>query len=267
MADTPASPPPALASATILLLRDGRAGLEVFMVQRHHRVDFATGAMVFPGGKVEPSDADPALLPRCTGAEALDEAARALRVAAVRETFEEAGVLLARSDDGSALVSGERLAGIRVRHGEALARHACDMGALVRAERLALALDLLVPFAHWITPTFMPRRFDTHFFLAAAPPDQLAAHDGHESVDSHWVSPAEAVAQAERRERTIIFPTLMNLKKLGRSGSVAEALEAARRGPVVTVLPKLVDTPRGPRMRLPAEAGYDLVEAPLEKVR
>lgn len=265
MAD--ATPPPALPSATILLLRDEPGGLEVFMVQRHHRIDFATGAMVFPGGKVDPADSDPALAARCTGAEGLDEAMRPFYVAAIRETFEESGVLLARPAGEPGLVSAARLAEIEARHRDALNRDERTLPEIAEAEDLTLALDLLVPFAHWITPTFMPRRFETWFFLVPAPQDHVALHDGGESVDSCWVRPQDAIAQAERGERQIIFPTLMNVKKLGRSHSVAEAVEAARREPVVTVLPEVVKTDRGPMMRLPEEAGYDVVEAPLDEVR
>jgi 8-oxo-dGTP pyrophosphatase MutT (NUDIX family) len=263
----PDATPPALPSATILLLRDGPRGLEVFMVQRHHRIDFATGAMVFPGGKVDPADSDPALLARCTGAADLDEAMRPFYVAAIRETFEESGVLLACPAGERRLVPAARLAEIEARHRDALNRDERTLPEIAEAEDLTLALDLLVPFAHWITPTFMPKRFDTWFFLVPAPADHVALHDGGESVDSHWVRPGDAIAQAERGERTIIFPTMMNVKKLARSPSVAEALDAAARHPVVTVLPEVVDTERGPMMRLPEDAGYDVVEAPLDDVR
>lgn len=263
----PALPPPEpRPSATILLVREGAPGLEVFMVERHHQIDFATGAMVFPGGKVDPGDADPALAARCRGA-AADPAFRAVQVAAIRETFEECGVLLARPRGSAVLVDAGRLRSIEARHRDALNRDATTLPAIAEAEDLELACDLLVPFAHWITPEFMPRRFDTHFFLVAAPPDHVAVHDGGESVDSLWITPATAVAEAESRRRTIIFPTLMNLKKLGRSACVADALAAARGAPVVTVLPLVARTDAGPVMRLPAEAGYDVVEAPLDAVR
>jgi 8-oxo-dGTP pyrophosphatase MutT (NUDIX family) len=264
MADAPS---PALPSATILLLRDGIRGLEVFMVQRHHQIDFATGAMVFPGGKVDPGDTDPTLAPRCDGLGAAGDEQRALRVAAIRETFEEAGVLLARPDAGDSLVCGTRLAALRRRWRDALNANQADMPQLVAQEGLRLACDLLVPFAHWITPAFMPKRFDTWFFLVPAPEGQLAVHDGGESVDSLWIRPEDAVAEAEAGRRTIIFPTLMNVKKLGRSRSVAEALRAARSRPVVTVFPRIEERGGEMRMILPAEADYDVVEAPLDALR
>jgi hypothetical protein len=113
----------------------------------------------------------------------------------------------------------------------------------------------------------MPKRFDTHFFLVAAPPDHVAVHDGRESVDSVWITPAAAVAEAEAGRRTIIFPTLQNVKKLGRAKSVADALAAARREPIVTVLPRVLKTERGMRFSIPPEAGYEFTEGPLEAMR
>ena len=263
-----AKPPPEPAlSATILLVRDGARGLEVFMVQRHHRIDFATGAMVFPGGKLEEGDFDPALRARTRGCEGLADAELALRAGAIRETFEEARVLLARRRGSAELLSGAEVLAIEGRQRAALEAHALRIDALVRDEDLELACDRLVPFAHWITPEFMPKRFDTWFFLVPAPEDQVAVHDGREGVDSHWIRPADAIAEAEAGRRTIIFPTLLNVKKLGRSVSVAEAQASAREGKVVTVLPRVVETAAGSMLRIPAEAGYEISEAPVEALR
>jgi 8-oxo-dGTP pyrophosphatase MutT (NUDIX family) len=263
----PPDAPEPLPSATILLVRDGARGLEVFMVKRHHRIDFAESAMVFPGGKLEAGDADPGLRALCRGASYYDDAELTCRVGAIRETFEECGVLLARPRGEQALVSGERLREIETRHREALDAHSIAMPELVAAEDLELACDLLVPFAHWITPVFMPKRFDTWFYLVDAPPDHVAVHDGHESVDSAWIRPGDAVAEEEAGRLTIIFPTMMQVKKLGRSDTTARALEAARDDTIVTVLPSVTKTDAGPVMRIPAEAGYDVVEAPLDALR
>jgi len=257
-------PVPAIPSATILLLRDGSQGLEVFMVQRHHQVDFARGALVFPGGKVDPTDREPILRERCSGAPDSDEG-WALAIAAIRETFEESGILLARPPAGD-LVSGERLREIETRHRDALNQGRTTIGEIIEAEDLTLACDLLVPFAHWITPEIAPKRFDTHFFLVAAPPDQVALHDGQESVDSTWTTPAAALADAEAGRWTIVFPTRLNLMKLARSPRVEEALATARTAPIVTVMPRVEQTEAGAMLRIPAEAGYDLVDAPLDHV-
>jgi 8-oxo-dGTP pyrophosphatase MutT (NUDIX family) len=252
------SPVSAVPAATILLVRDGSSGLEVFMVERHHRIDFAEGALVFPGGKVNPADRDPALRRRCVGTDHLDEDGVTLRAAAIRETFEECGVLLARRPGASELVGADELLPLEARYRKSLQSDQTTMARFAEQEDLELACDLLVPFAHWITPEFMPKRFDTHFFLVSAPADQAAAHDGSESVDSVWTTPAAALEEARAGRRTIIFPTLLNLKKLGRSSRTDEALERARREPVVTVLPRPERGPEGNFVRIPAEAGYGI---------
>lgn len=255
------TPPEPRPSATILLVRDGTRGLEVFMVQRHHQIDFATGAMVFPGGKVDEADADAGLIARCDGP--VSEALRRVHVAAIRETFEECGVLLARPAGSRALVPGARLAEIEKRHRAALNAGERSLREIIEQEDLRLANDLLVHFAHWITPLFMPKRFDTHFYLVAAPPDQLAVHDGGESVDSVWTRPADAEAERIAGRRTIIFPTLMQVRKLGRNDTVAAAIAAAKSTPVVSVLPRVEERGGEKMLVIPAEAGYDVTAAPL----
>ena len=153
---------------------------------------------------------------------------------------------------------------IATRYRDTLQNGGATMLDMVQAEKLELAFDLLVPFAHWITPEFMPKKFDTHFFLVAAPPAQLAVHDGHESVDSLWTTVPSALELEKSGQRTIIFPTLQNMRKLGRSTSVANALETARRDTIVTVLPRFEKDPDGTTMMvLPEEAGYDVVRAPM----
>jgi 8-oxo-dGTP pyrophosphatase MutT (NUDIX family) len=253
-------------ASTLLLIRDGLSGLEVFLVERHHQIDFAGGATVFPGGKVEPGDQDPALRARCAGAAALDDDALAFRVAAIREAFEECGVLLARPRGQQALLPVARLADLLKRYRAEVREHRVSIADLASAEDLELACDLLVPFAHWITPEGMPKRFDTWFFLMAAPPGQFAAHDGTESVDSTWISPRRALEQADAGKRTVIFPTRMNLAKLARSSTTAEAVAAARASRIVTVLPRVERGPGGLVLRIPAEADYDLVEAPIDSL-
>lgn len=255
---------PIVPAATILLLRGGAKGLEVFMVERHHRIDFATGALVFPGGKIEAADADAALAERFDGGEGEDDAERAMRIGAIRETFEESGVLLARERGARETIGAARLAEIESTWREALCKGERSMSELAVREDLRLAGDLLTPFARWITPAFMPKRFDTMFFLAEAPADHLALHDGGESVDSLWTTPADALCAAEQGERTIIFPTLLNIKKLGRAGSVREALEAARAQPIVTVLPEITLKDGKQWLTIPKQAGYEPSEAPLE---
>lgn len=248
MSDHPEAP--ARPAATILLLRDRPQGMEVFMVVRHHEIDFASGALVFPGGRVEPGDR--------AIAEALRDGAvaTAAGIAAVRETFEECGILLARRPGQAALVGADVLRGLADRR-VALCRGEVDFATLLRDADLVPALDLLVYFAHWITPRSRPKRFDTHFFLAVAPEDHLAAHDGREAVDSVWIRPQDAIAEATAGKRKLVFPTRMNLAKLAMSTTAAAAIEIARGVPVVTVEPELVSTAEGGRiLRIPAAAGY-----------
>ena len=224
---------------------------------------------------MDPGDHAELTRAHCGGDGDLDDAALTLRVTAIRETFEECGVLLARrrserktSGVPAGLISSEQVAQIERRHRAALLAAEVTMAKLAEAEGLELACDLLVPFAHWITPKGPPKRFDTHFFLTAAPRDHVALHDGEESVDSLWTT-VEDAREAERSgDRTIVFPTMMNLRKLGRSTRVRDALEAARSAPVVTVEPRIVRGDDGKAvLHLPKEAGYDVVEAPLDSIR
>ena len=255
-------------AATIMLLRDSADQLEVFMVERHHRIDFATGALVFPGGKVENADRGDSMRAYCDGVEDLDDDAITVRVAAIRETFEESGVLLARPRGEAGLLGAERLARIEAGHRDALQTDREDLRQVVESEALTLACDQLVPFAHWITPDMLPKRFDTHFFLAAAPMDQLALHDGGESVDSVWTTVEDALeAEAEGR-RTLVFATLANLRKLGRSHDVNQAIERARDARITTVLPWVTKDDEGELMLcIPEEADYGMVAVPLAGIR
>lgn len=255
---SPKDPAPAVPAATIMMLRDRSHGLEVFMIVRHHEADFASGALVFPGGKADPADFDARLEPYLDGAEA-DAQQRGIQVAAIREAFEECGILLAREPGVDNLVSRDRVAGLEP-YRMSLHRGEVSLRDFLAAENLHLACDQLTHFAHWITPENAPRRFDTHFFLAAAPEDHLAVHDGHESVDSIWIPPLDALADGDSGKRTMIFPTSRNLAKLGRSRSVGDAVQAARDSTVICVLPWLEKRSDGSYLCIPPEAGYDVSE-------
>ena len=253
--DTISQPQPA---ATVMLVRDGGDGMEVFMIVRHQMSDVHAGALVFPGGRVDPEDHDLAAQAALSppGHES-DAAMAALRVAAVRETFEECGVLLARARGQPALVDAGRLRTIEAAHRAAMASAQRSFGAILAHEDLALAPEALVYFAHWISPERSPKRFDTHFFLACAPSDQVALHDGLEAVDSVWIAPAAALERADAGVYRLAFPTRMNLHKLARHRSVAAAMEAARASRIVTVMTKQERAGAGVRvLRIPLEAGY-----------
>lgn len=222
----PVIPRPA---ATILLLRDGQAGLEVLMICRAKELNFAGGALVFPGGRVD--EADALLAPP-------GDPLGAFRIGAIREAWEETGLLLARPPAPTSLGETEFHAHLRERG------MTPDHGALTH-------------FAHWVTPVQSPKRFDTHFFLAEAPPGQEAVHDGHEAVEAVWMRPAQAIEDTEAGRRTLVFPTRLNLRRLSRHATVAEAIAAARITPVVTVMPQPEpDGAGGTNLRIPEEAGY-----------
>lgn len=256
----PVTPLPA---STVMLLRDGAAGIEVFMVERPTKMDFAAGALVFPGGKVDEADRAAKLRPRCAGADRLDDFQLSLRVAAVRETFEECGVLLARPRGVDALVPLDRVAELETRYRDALTADEIGIGGMAEREDLELACDLLVHYAHWITPKIRPKRFDTHFFLAPAPAGQSARHDGSESLDSLWATPEQVMADYIGGIHFVMFPTYCNLIKLAESRTVADALDRARGEDVVTVLGQHSVGEDGiRRLLLPRAAGYAIDEMP-----
>src|SRR4051812_41737878 len=247
-------------ASTILLLRDSAAAreIEVFMMVRHYEIDFNSGALVFPGGSVDKGDKEIIANPQLySGGEGLDEATLAFRIAAIRETFEESGILLARPKGSKALVDAKTASAIETAHRADLCDGKITFLKVLTDNGMLLALDELVPYAHWITPDGMPKRFDTWFFLAAAPPEQVGAHDGKESTDSIWVSPREALAGGDSGRFKLPFPTTRNLIKLGKHRTVEEALETARQDRIVTVMPVMTRLNGGRQLRIPADAGYD----------
>ncbi len=251
MTERPADP--IRPAATILLLRD-EPSFEVLMVKRHHQIDFAAGALVFPGGKSHAGDHDPAWADHATGWESVEADGAPLRIAAIREAYEEAGVLLAREAAGDIYV-GEAAIDVRA----AVAEDRMPFLDVVRDLGLKLDLAALTVFARWITPPLMAKRFDTWFYVAHAPVAQLAICDGHEAVDAEWIAPAEALALAEAGQRKVIFPTRMNLQLLAESRDATGAIETARGRPLVTVEPWV----EGASLRIQADAGYGDVAEPL----
>ena len=252
-------------ASTILLLRDGASDdkgrgeeIEVFMMVRHHEIEFSSGALVFPGGSVDAGDSDIIARPELySGGEGNDSAELSFKIAAIRETFEESGILLARPRSSNELVEAKQAAEIEARHRAALSERKTTFLEVLADSGMVLALDALVPYARWITPEGMPKRFDTWFFLAAAPPEQLGAHDGRESTDSLWLSPREAIAGGASGRFKLPFPTTRNLIKLGKQPNVKAALDDARGKPVVTVMPVMTRLNGGRQLRIPLEAGYD----------
>src|SRR5438045_7732402 len=247
-------------ASTILLLRDatGTDEIEVFMMVRHYEIDFNSGALVFPGGSVDKGDQEIIARPGLySGGEGLDTSALSFRIAAIRETFEESGILLARRKGSKSLVDAKRASEIEAAHRADLCDGKITFLKVLTDNGMVLALDELVPYAHWITPEGMPKRFDTWFFLAAAPPEQVGAHDGTESTDSIWVSPRQASEGGETGRFKLPFPTTRNLTKLGKQKSVKAALDDSRGKPIVTVMPVMTKLNGGRQLQIPREAGYD----------
>jgi 8-oxo-dGTP pyrophosphatase MutT (NUDIX family) len=261
----PVKPPPATPApaATLVLLRDAAGGCEALLIERHHGSRFAAGAFVFPGGRIETGDApadagrwcaglDPAAAAQQLGAGVTAAEAVGYWVGAIRETFEEVGVLLARGPGWPVSVPAERLRDYR----RAAQRNTGAFWEMLRAEQLALATDQLVYFAHWITPEEQPLRFDTRFFAAPWPAGQEAVADDHEIVTVRWLTPAQALAERARGELALRLPTAKTLSLLEGAESVAAALQRLRERPVSPVRPRLVTEDGRVRAILPGEPGY-----------
>jgi len=240
----------------VLVLREARAGVEVLAIRRHEKLAFMGGMWVFPGGSVCAPDASAAAFSRIPAAsqagcarlrtlhgEAIDErACLSLMVAACRETFEETGVLLA-SDAAGNHCSNDLAARLQDQR-RGIASQPELFSDLLRTADLFLRVERLVYWAHWITPSVVPRRFDTRFFLAPVPSDQRAVIDSTETVDHAWMSPAALVAAAHAGNMPVSHPTLYNLMELDASlqqhGSLPGLLAAEAQRSVVAILPKMV---------------------------
>lgn len=251
-----------------MLVRDGDDGLEVFMLRRNLNSDFVGGAYVFPGGAVDEADRHVDLDAVCEG-RSDDEASRLLGidcgglafwVAAIRESFEEAGVLLANTADGSVV----SFADPEVAERFTLHRKAVDSGEkrlveICAAENLELAVADIHYFSHWITPLGAPRRYDTRFFAAAAPSEQVPLHDDRETIANLWVRPVDALERSRRGELEMIFPTIKNLQAISRFERSDDLLAAAAAiAHVPTILPRISrDEGHGVRILLPGDEGYE----------
>ncbi|MDH5421475.1 MAG: NUDIX hydrolase [Acidimicrobiia bacterium] len=211
---------PAIEAATVMLVRD-RASVEVFLLERHIDSDFVGGAWVFPGGKVDEADAwlppsalaghPPAALAEHVG----DGSATALCVAAIRETFEESGVLLAHRTTGPVTAADLRSDSYLAARSKLADRNSkWDWSGWLADERLRLDLTALVWWSWWVTPMGVHRRFDTKFFVATLPESQVAVHDNIETTNSRWARPVMALQAAKSGSVSIILPTRMNLQKL-----------------------------------------------------
>lgn len=251
-------------AASIVLIRDGTSGLEVFMLERHQggAVVFA-GAMVFPGGKVDTEDAAADWDKLASTPPSVPE--RRFWITAVRETFEEAGVLLARLNGESGIIDGATAH--RVVEAARASGYKNDSGAfasVIAANKLTVALDGMIHFGHWITPDWQPKRFDTHFFLAAAPADQVDNVDMTESAEGLWLKPQQVLDDTAAGKRKLVAVTRFTLELLAGWKTVAVAMAEAKKRRIVTVTPWREKTANGMVIRIPTEAGYLRSELKIE---
>lgn len=235
-------------AASVILVRDVAPGVEVFMVKRHGKADFAS-AYVFPGGMLDDSDADLGIAEYCHGLD--DQAASemlgvesgglAYWVGAVRECIEESGYVLAYGPEGSVpdLVQREaarRFAG----HRRALHDGEMSLEALCRREEIRLALDRLHYCRFFVTPEIARRRYSTRFFVAEVPEKQEGVHDGSETVDSLWIRPEDALSKYKQREFVLAPPTVLLLRDISAGKSVEDilvGLRGATQGDIPAVMP------------------------------
>lgn len=250
-------------AATVMLLRDGSDGPEVCLMQRNLNSDFVGGAYVFPGGAVDPADAEVAVAQRCPDLDDVEASRRlglavgglAFWVAAIRESFEEAGVLLARHADGRRLDlsdpgAAERFAG----HRDDVDNERRTIAEIAVQEDLHLDVGQLHYFSRWITPLGAHRRYDTRFFVCAAPEGQEVVEDSRELIGTQWLTPAEALRRHDAGDITMIFPTVRTLVALSRFDRADAVLDHARaQSRVEGILPTISDGDDGMRIVLPGD--------------
>ena len=222
-------------AATVVLLRDGHGKFEVFSVKRHGKIGFAGGAIVFPGGKVDPADQDPAWehlfatqTKRASELAETPQVARATVVAACRELLEEAGYLPLTGD----ALSAERFAELRIDSSKLI--------AWLKSEQRRLDGASLVPLSRWLTPEAEARRFDTRFFLHRASESAKPTHEGYENTASFWATPQDTLAQFDRSEIQLLPPTHRTLAWLSSYSDVTSALEAANAHTLAIICPRLI---------------------------
>jgi 8-oxo-dGTP pyrophosphatase MutT (NUDIX family) len=250
-------------AATVILAREvGGAPFECFMVRRHVSSDFAPDVYVFPGGKVDAEDREPSLLRhidkdilRPTEVDFAD-GDLGFRVAALRELFEEAGVVLAVDSSGAMVRLGstdaDRFADDRRR----LRRGETTLHAIADREGIRYTPGMLVPFSRWITPTTFPRRYDTRFFVAMLPDGQDPLHDDYETTAGRWIAPSRALELYRQGEFPLVFATEKHLEKLASYPSLRAVIESVRPNDLEPVMPRPVDRDGATEFLLPGDEGY-----------
>ena len=252
-------------AATVMLLRQRLAGLEVYLLRRKPTMAFAPGAYVFPGGSVDPRDADEQVA--WIGPDAAEwgrvfdappSLARALVCAAVRETFEESGVLLAgeSADSVVADTTSDEWEADR----QALLDHSVSLAETLARRGLMLRADLLRPWSRWITPVIEPRRFDTRFFAAALPAGQRTRDVGGEASEVAWVAPGDALQAGKRGEIRLFPPTAVTLSELADCGDLETVLTGPRQ--VVPIIPEVQEREGAVWLTVPGLSEYSIGQGP-----
>lgn len=245
-------PTGATPAATVVIARDAAAGLEILVIERAMAMGFAGGAIAFPGGKLDPSDEPEGAAFDGFAALAPDDAAA--RVTAARETFEEAGILLSAGPPVPA--------GVRARLRPASDRHEIGFSDLLGGIGHRLDAAVLVPFARWLPPPGLHKRFDTRFYLAALPPGEEMLADGHEAVHARWATPAALLAEADAGRISLLFPTRCNIARLALFDTVAALLADPTPPPFIQP-----DISGDGWLTIPEGVGYPYVRERLETVR
>ncbi len=250
-------------AATILLLRD-LPSFEVLMIERHANIAFAGGALVFPGGRIAKGDYDTAWGDSASGFDAITDEQRAPRIAAIREAFEETGILLAMREGDGAYVDDAYVQSLTPQR-KIVEDDDARFLDLIKAEQLVLACDQLHLFARWAPPAqVLHRRFDTWFFAAKTPAGQNAREDGNEATDAIWSTPSAAVAARDSGERKMIFPTSRNVELLGARENADAAIAFAGERTIELVQPEIIERDGKKYVTIPDNLGYPIIEEALE---
>jgi 8-oxo-dGTP pyrophosphatase MutT (NUDIX family) len=251
-------------AATVTLVRDAPHGFEVLMMQRNFQSAFMPGMHVFPGGAVDDHDSSDEIAALCIGLDdagasrklGIESGGLAYWIAAIRESFEEAGILLACNEQGNIVtlddaVRAERFHAYRsrVEHGE----H--PLSDMLRDEGLQLPLQQMIYFSHWITPAGAPRRYDTRFFVAAAPASQRPLHDNRETINHVWVNPAQALSLNKQKKFDMRTPTVHTLRLFAEHDNVASLMKGLEAlGDIPVIEPRIA---RSGRRVLPGDPEYE----------
>ncbi len=255
-------------AATVILARDSDHGVEVFLMKRTTEVVFAKGMHVFPGGGLDSADYTDEITALCAGMDdarasaalGVTQGGLAYWVAAIRECFEEAGLMIGYCDSHKRMhldaSDAPRLAVLRSQ----LAEKKQSFAALLQGAQLRAATDQLIYYSHWVTQPGRPRRYDTRFFVAPAPAEQIAMHDNSETVDHLWVRPAHALELSQRGELNLMFPTLKTLESLTRFGCVEDLMAFARTRPPTASMSPHTSTARDGSIRTLIQSDYAYAE-------